>query len=194
MTDPFDPNAERRFVDGVLAGHPGARAVFEKRIHFVPRMLAALNTRRGRPLAAHDLDDLAQETMLVALRKLPSFRPIAPLEGWLYRLCHYEFLNALRRRGRDRRREQSAGDGLDAVAANPAAEPTSDETLHLAIERLGGIEAEVIRLKHFDGLTLAEIAARLGEPESTVKARYYRARKKLERLLREDPPADEEPS
>lgn len=181
MTDPFDQEAERRFREAVLSGRQEARIVFEQRIRCVPRMLAALNARRGRPFPDHDLADLAQDTIVIALRKLPSFQPIAPLEAWLYRLCQYEFLNALRRKRR--RREDPAGDQVETVATQATPERSRFDRLHLALERLGGIEADIIRLKHFDELTFAAIAERLAEPENTIKTRYYRGRRRLEELL-----------
>ena len=62
---------------------------------------------------------------------------------------------------------------------------TVDDDIHVALERLGGIEADILRLKHFEGLTFAEIARRMGSPENTVKARYYRGLARLERMLRD---------
>ncbi|MCA8949471.1 MAG: sigma-70 family RNA polymerase sigma factor [Planctomycetes bacterium] len=182
MPAPFDRDAELRFVAAVRAGDEDAMALFEDRVRCVPRMLAALNARRGRPFREHDLADLSQDTIVVALRKLPEFQPFAAFEAWLYRLCCYEFLNALRRRDRARRNEHQTADfeALERSAAN-SAEPNDD--VHLALERLGGAEAATIRLKHFEGLTFPEIARRMGVSENTAKTRYYRGLSRLERLL-----------
>lgn len=190
MSEPFDPEAERRFVAAVIQGQQEAVVVFEERIRCVPRIMAALNARRGRPFGEHDLADLAQNTVMIAFRKLPEYEPLAPLEGWLYRMCCYEFLNALRRRDRDRRivSTEEVDDHPDAAATDS----TEHDEVHLALERLGGIEAEIIRLKHFDELTFAELATRLAIPENTAKTRYYRGLDKLERLLGGDSHEEEQ--
>jgi RNA polymerase sigma-70 factor (ECF subfamily) len=182
MPDPFDQQAEDRFVAAVLRGEQEAIVVFETRIRCIPRIMGALNARRGRPFREHDLADLAQNTIVIALRKLPEYKPLAPVESWLYRLCCNEFLNALRQRERDRRVVNDS-DEVDSFAGNSTERATTHDEVHLALERLGGLEAETIRLKHFDGLTFVEIAARMGTPENTVKTRYYRGLARLEQLL-----------
>ena len=55
---------------------------------------------------------------------------------------------------------------------------------HGALERLGGVEAETIRIKHFEGLTFEAVGVRLGIPTNTAKTRYYRGMLRLEKLLR----------
>lgn len=181
MNGPFDQEDERRFVARVLDRKPEDVVVFEQRIRCVPRIMAALNARRGRPFRPEEVDDLAQDTMVIAVRKLPEYEPLAPLEGWLHRLCVYEFFNALRRRDRDRR-VVSATDEVESRTAEDTDTAAHDE-VHLALEQLGGLEAEIIRLKHFEGLTFVEIAARTEASENTVKTRYYRGIDRLEALL-----------
>ena len=181
MTDSFDQEAERRFIAAVLLGQQEAVAIFDERMRCVPRIMAALNARRGRPFREADLDDLAQDTFVIAWRKLPAFKPFVPLEGWLYRLFCNEFMNAWRRLERNRRFTQATEDIDEFEGA--MTKPSPDDDIHLALERLGGVEAETISLKHFDGLTFAEIAERMAVVEGTVKTRYYRGLVRLERLL-----------
>lgn len=154
----------------------------EKRIQCVPRILGSLNGRRGRPLGDHDLADLAQDTVMIVLRKLDQFQAWVPLEGWIYRLCYLEFLNAVRKRARTLRRTHELTENID-VATNDAAHNAHDD-LHTALDRLGGVEAEAIRLKHFDDLTFQEIGDCLNMPANTAKTRYYRGLAKLEALMR----------
>lgn len=190
MSLAFDQDAERRLVESVVRGEQEAVVVFEKRVRCVSGFLGALNARRGRPLDEHDLADLAQDTIMIAWRKLADYRPLAPLEVWLHRLCCYEFANALRRRGRQRRRHPN-GLELDGMPAASQATNVHDD-IHLALERLGGIEAEIIQLKHFSGLTFVEIAARMATPENTVKTRYYRGMARLQQMLQKSGGAGED--
>ena len=48
-----------------------------------------------------------------------------------------------------------------------------------AVDDLPPDERAVVRLQHLDGLTHAEIAARLGIPIGTVKSRSSRAHRRL---------------
>ena len=180
--EPFQPTRELAFVRAVRAGVATAVATFQERLLCVPRYLAVLNRRRGYALDEHDLNDLVSSAVLIALTKLGEYQAHAPLEGWLCRLCHFEFLNALRRRARERRRNAPLPEEDDVEAAAGPDRHAHDE-VHRALERLGGVEAEVVRLKHFDGLTFAEIGARLGMPPNTAKTRYHRGLDKLARIL-----------
>lgn len=182
MTPDFDRAGELAFARAVLAGHESSIVKFEKRIQCVPRILRSLNGRRGSPLTDHDLADLAQDTILIVLRKLDQFEAWVPLEGWIYRLCYLEFLNASRKRGRMLRRTSELDENLDALS--PPSAPHAHDDLHTALTRLGGVEAEAIRLKHFDDLTFQEIGDCLNMPANTAKTRYYRGLAKLEALIR----------
>ena len=55
--------------------------------------------------------------------------------------------------------------------------------LAIALERVGGVEAEAVALKHYEGLTFEEMAQRLGIPASTLKTRYYKGMSRLEAIL-----------
>jgi RNA polymerase sigma-70 factor (ECF subfamily) len=59
-----------------------------------------------------------------------------------------------------------------------------------AVAELTQAEQDVVRLQHFEGLTHAEIAARLDVPMGTVKSRSFRAHQRLAAdlgHLREEP-------
>jgi len=51
------------------------------------------------------------------------------------------------------------------------------------LRRIGREEAQVIRLKHFEGRTFIEIGRSLGISPNTAKARYYRGINELRPLL-----------
>ncbi len=53
-----------------------------------------------------------------------------------------------------------------------------------SIHALGSPSSDIVRLRHFDGLTFAEIARELEMPTNTVKTRYYRSLGRLRTLLR----------
>ncbi len=182
-SEPSEVHADRALVDASLRGVAAAIEQLAQRLRCVPRILGAWNYRLGRPLDEHDLADLAQDVTVIILQKLDEYAGRAPFEAWAYRICRLELLNGVRRK--DRSRRTSELDLKDVPSADDAgANPFDPQLLHGALERLGGVEAETIRIKHFEGLTFEAVGVRLGIPTNTAKTRYYRGMLRLEKLLR----------
>lgn len=175
-------------VQRATLGEPDALEAVIERLRCVPPILAARNAQLGRPLDEHDLADLAQDTLIVIWKKLPTYAGRATLESWSYRICSLELMNAIRKQ---RRRPRAVGGSDDSVPSGP--EPSVDRTpspadyehVYVGLERLGPPENEVVRLKHFEHLTFAEIAERMNTSSNTVKTRYYRGLLRLRGLLEE---------
>jgi len=183
----FDPGRDLRLVADVRAAEDSAILEFTDRLRCVPRILAAENRRRGRPLDEHDLADLVQDSVIVVLDKLDDYVGTAPLEGWIARICRLEFMNGLRRKWR--RRARSAGsveDFAEQLPAPPAGDVGDRDAVHFALAQLADSDADLVRLKHFVGLTFPEIARRLSLSPNTCKTRYYRALTQLELILRRE--------
>jgi RNA polymerase sigma-70 factor (ECF subfamily) len=151
------------------------------RLRCVTRILAARNQRLGRPLDDADLADLVQDVLVIIWTKLHEYDGLGALEGWVYRIATLEFWNALRRR--QRRMRQEDGSKLSRADEAGTNAKWEYEDVHRGLERINGQGAEVIRQKHFEGRTFEEVAARLGVPVNTVKARYYRGLDELRPLL-----------
>jgi len=167
-----------------LAGDPVALACLVRRLACLPRILEVLSLRLGQPLDEQELEDLAQETLVLAWRKLTTFTGEARLESWGYGLARLELMNAIRRKRR-RLEFQAAGtieEPADVDAPAPAVHDR--EFLIAAVSGLDPAEGQVVRLKHFEDLTFEDIAARAGTSLSTVKTRYYRGIARLHERLR----------
>lgn len=121
---------------------------------------------------AADIDDAVQESLLLVARKLPALKMAAAFQGWLFTIIRRE----CRRLGRLVLRLEP----LDEGAAEQALATRPDHALRLdvahALESLPAHYLEVVLLRDFEELTIAEIAARLGQPEGAVKSRLHRAR------------------
>lgn len=170
-------------VRAALQQRESAIRLLVARLRCVPRILRALNARRGCPLGEHDLADLAQDTLAVILRKLEGFHQNCSLEAWVYRICTYELMNAIRRVGR----APLAIAREDGVEELPARDENSEEDdqgeLHWAMERLEAREAAIIRRKCLEGETFETVARELALSLGTVKTRYYRGLRKLREIL-----------
>ena len=176
-------HSDLAMIQGVRAGDEVAMGQFVTRMRCVPRILSALNARRGRPLNPHDLADTVQDVLVVVWHKLDTYEGRASLESWVYSLCHLELMNAIRRKSR------APGEldlhGPDVLVTRVAADtPWDAEEVQRGIEWLGEPGASVVRLKHFEGLTFDEIAHRLGTSPNTVKTRYYRSLEALHTHLK----------
>lgn len=165
-------------VRAARAGSLDARRQFAVRMRCVPRMLAALNARMGRPLSAQDLEDLVQDALVVVWKGLPTYGGMSTLETWVYRCCSRELLAKLRERDR-----------LPDPVADPSgelgtlSEPQTFQEVYDALQRLDAKERAVIELKHFDELTFEAIGERLAMSPNTAKAWYYRGLEELKRIL-----------
>ncbi|MGE3172459.1 MAG: RNA polymerase sigma factor [Planctomycetota bacterium] len=181
---PDDAAQDLALVRAARAGGQRAVQALAERLQCVPRILCAQNARLGRVLGEHDLADAVQDTLLVVLRKLDDFTGAGAFEAWLHRICAYELMNAVRRR----RRLPAVFDPDDQPIVDDAAAAewrrlAARETLDEALARIGGAEAETLRLRHYDGQSFEEIARRLGASVTAVKARYYRALSRLEQIV-----------
>ena len=204
-SSPAHPD-DLRLAAEALAGAPEARARIAERLACVHGILAARNAAFGRQLAKDELEDLAQDTLAVLWKKLPSFAGRASLETWCWRFCTLELMNALRKKSRRPRTwtdlELEPGERASPadLAQSPAGSPSGEHgsasdagaelgaTLKL-LRHLSAREAQVIRLRHVDQLaTMDEIAAALGISASSVKTHYYRGLEKLRTLLKTPPP------
>jgi RNA polymerase sigma-70 factor (ECF subfamily) len=132
-----------------------------------------------------DAEDVAQDSLLLAFKALPSIEEPSKFAAWLSAITRHRAL-------RFSRRERSHQTGridldeflLDQVHAlsHPLIAPTEgDDDLRLAIENVPADYALVLRLRFLDEMPLKRIAAFLGAPVSTVKWRIHRGKQ----LLRE---------
>lgn len=125
-----------------------------------------------------DAEDAAQETFVTAYRALPTWRREGPFGAWLARIA----IRVATRRAAGRR----TVDWLDPAALesdgarvvpDPLVSVVRSETsasLRAAVSRLDEPYREVVALRFFADLPLAEIARLTGRPVPTVKTHLRR--------------------
>jgi len=137
-----------------------------------PHIYCYLLYLTGNPDTA---EDLTQETFLHAWRSLPTFEGRAPLQHWLVRIAHREFLQSLRRR--------RSHVSLDQIQPPPASQPpiawTDAAELRTLIGNLPVQEREVIVLHYFEGYPYEEISRMVGAPVGRIRHRLSEARARL---------------
>lgn len=142
----------------------------------ISRLLAVCQADARRYAYKHchasDVDDAVQESLLVIARKVKGLKAAAAFSAWLF--------TVIKRECRRLERMMFKHDPLPEEAAEELLVQRSDEALRVdlanALESLPAHYLEVVLLRDFEELTIAEISERLGEPQGAVKSRLHRAR------------------
>ncbi|MBI5960647.1 MAG: RNA polymerase sigma factor [Chloroflexi bacterium] len=142
---------------------------------------------------ADEAQDIAQEAFIRAYRLWDRFDSTRPLRPWLLRITS----NLARNHRRGAGRYWAA---LVRLVQSEAAgeEPDSAETINgqqmearalwQAVKKLDGKDQQVIYLRFFLDLPVAEVAETLELPPGTVKSRLHRALERLRGVIERDFP------
>jgi RNA polymerase sigma-70 factor (ECF subfamily) len=143
-----------------------------------------------------EADAATQDVFLKAYQSLKKDgRELDDPAKWLTRIAVNTCLDRLRsRKWQFWRRRPEADEEVRILAEATAAEPDAErlsysrqvnKRLHAALDRLSGRQRAVFTLRHFEDLSLDEIAEALGLDVGTVKAHMFRALAKLRTELRD---------
>src|ERR1700738_3576906 len=134
-----------------------------------------------------DGEDVVQEALIEAYRKLDKFDENRRLKPWLFRIAHNRCIDFLRRRDARERAESAYSEDISLVAAEPA---TTEA--HRAIERLVGClppkERACVLLKDVFDYSLEETAELVDSTVGGVKSALSRGRGKLSASPTSAPP------
>jgi RNA polymerase sigma factor (sigma-70 family) len=146
------------------------------------RLFSFLAYRTGNRALA---EDLLSETFERVLRSKRRFDPrLGSERRWLYTIALNLLRDNARRQTREERalRETSAGAPAEELDPGLGAVEHRDE-LHRALATLNEDEREALALRFGADLKLRDVAGVLGEGESAVEGRIYRALAKLREQL-----------
>ena len=148
---------------------------------YYPRLRRFL---RGMVRQANLVDEVLDDTMMVAWRKAHTFDATSRVSTWLFAIAYRQALKALRRL------DWSLPDPVDEPAAPRDAEPDHELAHQQLRARLDAVLAQlspehraVIDLTYFHGCSCKEIAEIVGCPVATVKTRMFYARRHMKSLL-----------
>lgn len=135
---------------------------------------------------ASDVDDAVQESLLIISRKVAGLKVAATFSSWLF--------TVIKRECRKLTRLMFRHDPLPDEVAEARLAHRADDSLRIdlanALESLPAHYLEVVLLRDFEELTIAEIAARLAEPPGAVKSRLHRARELVREYMMSAEPAN----
>jgi RNA polymerase sigma-70 factor (ECF subfamily) len=148
-----------------------------------------------------DPSDVVQQALLASFAGFDQFRgtTVEDLKAWLVAIVRNEARQAGRFWSQDRRevaREQrlpsgsagGSGSGLEGDSSDPGERAARREQANhvlAALEKLGAEEAQLVRLRNFEGLTFAEIGQRLDCSETTARERWVAALERLREVIPE---------
>jgi len=154
----------RRMTDAIASNSIDLLHYFERRV--------------GR---GEDAADLLAETMMTAWRRVRALpHDDEGARMWLFTIAR----NVLGNADRTERRRWRLANRL-RVMLEPADAPGADEGHEVrdAVDRLSPDLAELVKLVHWDGFTVAQAADILGIPASTARTRHQRAKEELRAAL-----------
>jgi RNA polymerase sigma-70 factor (ECF subfamily) len=146
-------------------------------VELIPRLRRYARALTGERVSA---DDLVQDTLERAWRKLYLYRSGTDLRAWLFTVMHNVYVNQVRA-GR------LATADIEDLAELPAREREVDglamRDLDRAILRLPDEQRAVLLLVALEDMSYEEAARTLEIPIGTVMSRLSRAREKLRTMM-----------
>ena len=140
--------------------------------------------------AEADAADAAQEVFVKAFRSIGNFREQSKFSTWLYRITYNRCISVIRKQVKVidlvdewTEQEESEGDvsGLDLLGREER-----KRYLKLALDALPETDAVVVTLFYYEELSLEEIAEVTGLTSGNIRAKLFRSRKKMYRILNEE--------
>ena len=125
-----------------------------------------------------DGEDVVQEALFEAYRKLDQFDESRPLKPWLFRICHNRCIDFLRRKGVREKAEEAAVHPDETTSAEPNTWGIGKAVEHLVVS-LPPKERACILLKDVFDYSLEEVAGLVDSTVGGVKAALNRGRTKL---------------
>jgi RNA polymerase sigma-70 factor (ECF subfamily) len=185
--DSSDSPTDRELIDQTLAGDGGAFGILVERFQRKIFRVAFAIVRDEM-----EADGVTQDTFIQAYLNLAKFQGRSELETWLTRIAINKSRDSLRRRRfvslftiNDNDEQEFI---IEPVDGRPDPERQLQSTqLRAAIEHaeksLSAQQKVIFRLRHYENLSLEDIARHLGLRAGTARAHLFRAIRKIRKEL-----------
>jgi RNA polymerase sigma-70 factor (ECF subfamily) len=180
--------SEQELINQILAGDEKAKTRFYNE-----------NAHRLKPICVHflgyqdpDIEDIVQQTFLVAFQKLADFEIRASLYTWIAHICVNMCYERLRQRKRVLASLHEDLEQLTSSLAHSREEEREQEgdqrnqirMLERLVQTMGEKCRKIIELRDFQGKSYAAIGKVLQLPIGTVMSQLARCRETLKELTR----------
>ena len=137
-----------------------------------------------------DAEDVVQEVCVRACTHLATLRTLDQPKSWLLKIAYRVFVDGVRRRKRSPVRATAEDFDATRVSGEPSPEQRAEADFaeRRLLDALAKLEREqrALLALHVEGYTLAELEAMTELSTDVLKARLYRARVRLGKLLAAD--------
>jgi RNA polymerase sigma-70 factor (ECF subfamily) len=177
-------HTDRLIAKRLLKGDESAfRDVFDR---FFPRLYRYVMARVGGD--SDEAKEIVQLTFCKAFERIDSYRGEASLYSWMCRICHNTLVDHARKRQKDLLNvplhdvEATLHEIADAICAPPeqpeyaATQRNLRQLIQATLDRLPARYGDVLEWKYVEGLTVAEIAAKLAVGPKAAESLLTRAR------------------
>ncbi len=153
---------------------------FRRLVHDHSPAIGNYLRRRLYPLASSDLDDLVEETLIVAWKKRADIPRDAELP-WMIGVAR----NVLRNARRSRQRRNALESSLKVQPNDSSAEDyvVADASVREALSKLTDDDREILMLNAWDGLDVHAIGLALSITTNVAAVRLTRAQSRFRRLF-----------
>ncbi len=132
----------------------------------------------------HDAQDLTSQTFIAVLEGLKTFNGQSAFSTWLFGIANHKRLDHFRRHPATQSLEsETTADLIDDSSELPSDAELQLEEVLAALKLIGGDRAQVIALRVFADLSVAETAAVMSRSEDAVYALMSRTVRDLRQLL-----------
>jgi RNA polymerase sigma-70 factor (ECF subfamily) len=165
---------------------PGAPGAFEARylafLETISRLRPSLHRYCTRMTGSIvDGEDVVQDALFRAFRKLDTFEEGRRIGPWLFRIAHNQCIDFLRRRGVRQGAEARAAEPVEVQPIDPPGTALGRAVEHLVLA-LPPMERACVLLKDVFDYSLEEVAELVDSSVGGVKAALNRGRSKLAAL------------
>lgn len=179
---------DKRLADRVVRGEPSAAEVFFDT--YYPRVYRFCVVRIRDEVAS---EDIAQETMLAALKGLHTYRGEASLFTWLCMLCRHEISAWLEKHRKHNHQHVVLEDTEELQRALESLNSKADEQsrfemnrlIHLVLDHLPEEHSKMLELKYIQGCSVSEIAEQMNTGQTAVQSMLARARRGFQSVFQE---------
>ena len=131
----------------------------------------------------HHLDDIVQETFLTMTRKAGDFQEGTNFRAWLFTIARYKVLHSLREGALE---QALAPDVIEALIAEaPEMDHFDERLIYLrdCVKKLAPQTRRMLHLRYEKGLSIADVADRLGRRVNSIKVMLSRVRGMLRECI-----------
>ncbi|MCG8586846.1 MAG: sigma-70 family RNA polymerase sigma factor [Pirellulales bacterium] len=177
---------DRKLLDRCLADEPRAWEDFVDRyMGLVIHVINHTSECRSIRLSAEDREDLAADVFAVIvcddMAVLRNFRGASSLATYLTVIARRIAVPAMMKRKDPARLSEATNETVDE--SKSAEQRISDaEEVERLLSQLEGIESEVVRMYHLEGMTYQQISSETGLAENSVGPTLSRARDKMRQV------------